>query len=30
MAQGYFNDPEATAAAFTEDGWFRSVRSSVI
>lgn len=21
---GYYNDPEATAAAFTEDGWFRS------
>ncbi len=21
---GYFNDPEATKAAFTEDGWFRS------
>lgn len=25
MAQGYYNDPDATAAAFTEDGWFRSV-----
>jgi long-chain acyl-CoA synthetase len=21
---GYFNNPEATAAAFTEDGWFRT------
>ena len=21
---GYFKDPEATAAAFTEDGWFRT------
>ena len=21
---GYYNDPEATAAAFTDDGWFRS------
>ncbi len=21
---GYFNDPKATAAAFTEDGWFRT------
>ncbi len=21
---GYYKDPEATAAAFTEDGWFRT------
>ena len=24
MFVGYFKDPEATAAAFTEDGWFRT------
>jgi hypothetical protein len=26
MAQGYYKDPEATSAAFTDDGWFRTVR----
>jgi hypothetical protein len=25
MAQGYYKDPEATSAAFTDDGWFRTV-----
>lgn len=24
MFQGYYNNPEATAKAFDEDGWFRS------
>jgi fatty-acyl-CoA synthase len=24
VTPGYWNDPEATAAAFTDDGWFRS------
>jgi long-chain acyl-CoA synthetase len=24
VTQGYWQDPEATAAAFTEDGWYRS------
>lgn len=24
VMKGYFEDPEATAAAFTEDGWFRT------
>lgn len=24
VTKGYFNKPEATAAAFTEDGWFRT------
>ena len=24
VAQGYFEDPEATAAAYTDDGWFRT------
>jgi len=24
MMQGYLDDPQATAAAFTEDGWYRS------
>ena len=24
MFAGYYKDPEATAAAFTEDGWFRT------
>jgi len=25
MAVGYFKDPEATASAFTSDGWFKTV-----
>ena len=24
LSPGYWNDPEATAAAFTEDGWYKS------
>ena len=27
LFKGYWNDPEATAAAFTEDGWYRLGRS---
>jgi long-subunit acyl-CoA synthetase (AMP-forming) len=27
MAQGYYKDPDATSAAFTDDGWFRTVRA---
>ncbi|MBQ8863668.1 MAG: AMP-binding protein [Rikenellaceae bacterium] len=28
--QGYYKNPEATAAAFTEDGWFRTNDSAVM
>lgn len=30
VLQGYYKNPEATAAAFTEDGWFRTNDSAVI
>lgn len=30
VLQGYYKNPEATAAAFTEDGWFRTNDSAVM
>ncbi|MCO8269145.1 long-chain fatty acid--CoA ligase [Actinoplanes sp. TRM 88003] len=30
VTPGYWNDPEATAAAFTDDGWFRSGDVAVV
>ena len=29
MAQGYYKDPDATSAAFTDDGWFRTVTNAI-